>query len=106
MFHSYVIKLGPYPVHLSFKEVTVCAGHEVLVEVVYNSAMIVGKPQVILGQQLRPHSMYSFMNSIFCFNEMLKYLLWNYIIKLRTTQSKGGNKSPLLGLLIVVGSAL
>jgi hypothetical protein len=63
LFHCYVNTLGPYPVHLSFKEVTVCAGHEVLMEADNNSAMIVGKPQVILGQQLRSHSI-NILNSI------------------------------------------
>jgi len=35
------------------EEVTVCAGHEVLVEV--DDALIVGDPLGILGQQFRPH---------------------------------------------------
>jgi hypothetical protein len=36
-------------------KVSVCAGHKVLMVVDYNSALIVGDPQVTLGWQLSPH---------------------------------------------------
>jgi hypothetical protein len=36
------------------KEVAVQAGHKVLIEVDLNSVLIVGNPQGIFGQQLRP----------------------------------------------------
>jgi hypothetical protein len=45
------------PLHLPMKDV-VCPHHKVLVEVYNNSALIVGDPQGILGQQLRLHPMY------------------------------------------------
>jgi hypothetical protein len=38
------------------KDVAFCAGHEVLMEVDVNILLIVGDPQGILGQQLRPRS--------------------------------------------------
>jgi hypothetical protein len=38
------------------KDVAFRAGHEVLMEVDDNILQIVGYPQGILGQQLRPHS--------------------------------------------------
>jgi hypothetical protein len=37
------------------EEVVARSGHEVLMEVDYNSALMVGNPQRILGQQLKPH---------------------------------------------------
>jgi hypothetical protein len=40
--------------HQSLEEVAVRAGHEVLMEVDSNSALIVGNPQGILGEHLRP----------------------------------------------------
>jgi hypothetical protein len=43
------------PILLSSEDVTVCAGREVLMEVDNNSALIVGNPKGILGQQLRPY---------------------------------------------------
>jgi hypothetical protein len=51
------------PLHLPMKDAAVCADHKVLVEVYNNSALIVGDPQGILGQQLRPHPIY-LLNSI------------------------------------------
>jgi hypothetical protein len=46
------------PLHLPMKDVAVCADHKVLVKVYNNSALIVGDPHGILGQQLRLHPMY------------------------------------------------
>ncbi len=46
--------------HLSLKEVAVHAGLKVLMKVENNSAMIVGNPQGILGQQLRTQLIYLF----------------------------------------------
>jgi hypothetical protein len=46
------------PICLSLEEVIVHAGHEVLMKVDDHSVLIVGDPQVILGQQLRPHSIH------------------------------------------------
>ena len=43
--------LDPYP--SASEEVTVRAGHQVLMVVDDNSVLFVGKPQWILGQQLR-----------------------------------------------------
>jgi hypothetical protein len=37
------------------KEVRVCAGHEVSMDVGDNISLIVGDPQGILDQQFRPH---------------------------------------------------
>ncbi len=42
------------PVHLSLEDIAMCAGHEVLIEVNYSFALIVGKLQGILDKQLRP----------------------------------------------------
>jgi hypothetical protein len=39
---------------LGLEEVTVCDGHKVLMEVNIDSTLIVGDPQGIFGQQLRP----------------------------------------------------
>ncbi len=53
---------------LSLEEVAVHAGHEVFTEVDNNSALIVGNPQRILGQQLRTRTIHllniSMLNSI------------------------------------------
>jgi hypothetical protein len=46
------------PLHLPMKDAAVCADHKVLVKVYNNTALIVGNPQGILGQQLRLHPMY------------------------------------------------
>ncbi len=43
------------PIHLSLEEVTVHAGHKVLMEVDDNTLLIIGNPRGILDQQLRPH---------------------------------------------------
>jgi hypothetical protein len=40
---------------VSFEEVTVHASHKVLIEFEDNILLIVGNPQAILNQQLRPH---------------------------------------------------
>jgi hypothetical protein len=40
---------------MSLEKVTVCAGHEVLMEVHDNFLLIVGDPQGILDEQLRTH---------------------------------------------------
>jgi hypothetical protein len=42
-------------VHLMLAEVDLLAGHEVLMQVDGNSALIVGDPPVILGPQLNHH---------------------------------------------------
>ncbi len=56
------------------------AGHYVLVDVGDNSPLIVGKPQGMLGQQLKPHPAH-FLNIIIFLNYSLNYyLLINYII--------------------------
>ncbi len=41
-------------IHLSLEEVTACSGPEVSMEVDNTSVLIVGDPQGILGQHLRP----------------------------------------------------
>jgi hypothetical protein len=51
-------------------EVAVLVGHKVLVEINNNSALIVGDPEGILGEQLRPHL-------IHCLNI---FILVNYFI--------------------------
>jgi hypothetical protein len=51
------------PIPLSLEEVTVYAGHEVLMEVDDNISLSVVNPKGILDQQLRPHSIHS-LNSI------------------------------------------
>ncbi len=43
---------------MSLEEVTVRAGNKVLVKVDNNSVLIVGDPQGILSQQLRPHAIH------------------------------------------------
>ncbi len=43
------------PINLPLEDVAVHAGRKVLMEVDKNSVRIVGNPQGILGQQLRPH---------------------------------------------------
>jgi hypothetical protein len=47
-------RLDYAPICLSLEEVTVRAGHKVVVEADDNSALIVGNQQGILGKQLRP----------------------------------------------------
>jgi hypothetical protein len=42
------------PICLSLEQVAMRAGNEVWMEISNNSALIVGDPQLILGQQLRP----------------------------------------------------
>ena len=46
-------RLGP--IHQSTQEVVGRAGHKVLMKVYDNTALIVGDPHGVLGQQLRPH---------------------------------------------------
>jgi hypothetical protein len=43
------------PIHLSFEEVVVRAGHEVLMGVDDKMSLIGGAPKGILDQQLKPH---------------------------------------------------
>ncbi len=50
-------------IYLSLEEFVVHVGHKVLMEVYNNSALIVGDPQGILGQQLWPHQVH-FLNII------------------------------------------
>jgi hypothetical protein len=40
------------------EEVTVRAGHKVLMEATNNISLVVGDPKGILDQQLKPHPMY------------------------------------------------
>jgi hypothetical protein len=55
-----IIKLiNKATIHLSREEVGVYADHEVIVEVDDNIVLIVGNPQGILGQQLRPCQIHS-----------------------------------------------
>ncbi len=51
------------------EEVEVPAGREVLVDVDDNSALIVGNPRGILGQQLKPQPIYSL-------NFIIMYILY------------------------------
>jgi hypothetical protein len=48
------------PIYLFSEEVAVWAGHEVLMEVDDNSALIVSNQWGILSQQLRPHPIHIF----------------------------------------------
>jgi hypothetical protein len=76
------------PIPLSLEEVNGCAGYKVLRDVDDISALIVGNPQGILGNQLRPHPMHSLnIIIIMLINHYIIYL--NYIIKLTTNQPKG-----------------
>jgi len=55
---SYPGKVRPIdltPISLPLEQVALHAGHKVFVGVETNIALIVGNPQRILGQQLRPH---------------------------------------------------
>jgi hypothetical protein len=55
-----IIKLINKPlIHLSLEKVAAYADHEVIVEVDDNIVLIVGNPQGILGQQLRPCQIHS-----------------------------------------------
>jgi hypothetical protein len=54
------------------------AGHEVLMEVDDNSALIVGDPQGILGQQLRPCPIKLLFIIVIILNH---YELLNYFLK-------------------------
>jgi hypothetical protein len=46
------------PTHLSLEDVNGCAVYKVLMDVDHKSALIVGNPQGILGNQLRPHTIH------------------------------------------------
>ncbi len=54
-FPDMVRSTGKAPIHMYFEWDAVHAGHKVLMEVDDNSALIVGEPQGILGQHLKPH---------------------------------------------------
>jgi hypothetical protein len=76
------------PSPLSLEDVNVCAGYKVLMDVDDISALIVGNPQGVLGNQLRPHTIHQLnIIIIMLINHYIIYL--NYIIKLTTIQPKG-----------------
>ncbi len=43
------------PICLYLEEVTVSAGHNIMIDVDANISLIIGNPHMILDQQLRPH---------------------------------------------------
>ncbi len=53
-FPRIVRPIDQAPICLSLEEVSVCADHQVLLEVDDNSGLIVGDLKGILGQKLRP----------------------------------------------------
>ncbi len=61
--------------HLSSEEVTVRAGHKVLMEVDDNGGVIVGDPRGIVREQLRPYSIMFFYWRAFCQKAELE-VLW------------------------------
>jgi hypothetical protein len=62
------------------EEVTVSAGHKVLMGIDYNISLIVGDPQEILEEQLRPHPI-PLLNISFI---LIDYII--YIIRLKTEE--------------------
>ncbi len=60
---------------MSLEEVAVCAGHKVLAEDDDNIVPIVGDPQGILDQQLKPHTI-NLLNNIINLIFLLNYILF------------------------------
>ncbi len=70
LFFYYPRNSGPLdwaPIHMSFEEVAVHAGHKVLMEADDTSAPIVSNRQGILGQHLRPLLIHLLIISIIIF---------------------------------------
>jgi hypothetical protein len=64
-FPGMIRPMAKAPIWLSLIEVAVHTGHKVLIEVDNYSRLIVGNPQGISGQQLRPHTIHFKYNNSF-----------------------------------------
>jgi hypothetical protein len=75
VFPRMVRPLRYSPIHLSLEEVTVHAGHNVLMEVDNKISLIIGDPRGIIDQQVRPHAIHLLNIIITLMNCFILYII-------------------------------